>query len=644
MFSHYPPKKLARSLFVAGAFLMSLTAPLFAEEADFQFFDEQEVMTASRRLQPIYESPVTIDVITEAEIKASGVINIWDLLRFRVGIDVMDARSSEGHRGLVSIRGFGENNNKSLLLLIDGRSVYLPSRGDIGWERLPVQIQDILRIEIVRGPNAALYGSNAGLGVINIITKRPGALTTFSAEGLVGNLSTRQGSVAFESSLTNFNYRLSLTSRFQNDFMQDPAGAPTNDQMFMNRANFRGIWNPAGRTQMELFSGVLGNVQEINISGTPFPSEGRFVGDFEMVRMMHQLGADSSLELMASRNFLGTNTGPTFTGERNDKQLQYDLEALHRFGWLDGRLQTTWGGSYRRATVESVQVFSGDPEQQNRLRRVFVSQNIKVADPLTLALAASLENSDTGGTERAYQGSILVHPFENHTFRLTYAMAPTIPSLFNKFTNFQESERRLFIGNADFEPEHLRLREIGYVGSYLGRRLHAEGNLFYTDRNNLETSFVSSRVGRLSIISFGAGNDAEARGAETKFEYRFTAGHAAYANYTYVKIRDTLGEKKMLLSTPKHKVNVGGIANLGHGLSASMNAGYKSSYGLFSTSRLTTTPIKPHWRLDARLAYSPSSNLEFFAAGQNLLDPRHKEFDEVIEVPRTYQGGMSVTF
>src|SRR5258708_21527466 len=198
----------------------TLAFPARADSNDaFQFLrEEATVVTASRREQSIREAPVAVDVITSEEIKASGVTNIWDLLRYQPGVEVVDGHTPHGNRALVTIRGFVEGFARNVLVLVDGRSVYDVNTGSVYWEQLPVQLQDVDRIEIIRGPNAALYGSGAGLGVINILTKKPTGTTTVTVQGAGGNRSTVLASESIDSSIHGFNYRFSHTFHQEGGF------------------------------------------------------------------------------------------------------------------------------------------------------------------------------------------------------------------------------------------------------------------------------------------------------------------------------------------------------------------------------------------------------------------------------------------
>jgi len=129
------------------------------------------VVTASRYGQEPIDSPSTITVLTNEDIRLSGVTNIPDLLRRVVGAEVMS--QAAGHSD-VSIRGFNRELANKVLILIDGRSTYLDFIGSTIWASLPISLEEVERIEVIRGPGSAVYGANAVTGVINIITRTPG--------------------------------------------------------------------------------------------------------------------------------------------------------------------------------------------------------------------------------------------------------------------------------------------------------------------------------------------------------------------------------------------------------------------------------------------------------------------------------------
>lgn len=647
---------------IIGAFLLfSAAASASAAEegrSELEFFaHEAQTITASRRLQPVREAPVAVEVITGEEIRTSGATNLWDLLRFRVGVDVLDGRSVDGNRAIVSVRGFPEEFVDSLQVLVDGRSVYNAYSGGVYWEQLPVQLQDIERIEIVRGPNAALYGSNAALGVIHIITKKPSSERSASAYLLRGNIDLFQSGAAYESAGDRFGYRLSYGFWNEDGFHNAPSDPnpfftipPAEDFLTSHKTNLRGFWNPTDRFGLEFFAGSSWDEM-----GMAFEREGKFRNAFGMLKGSLQLGADSTLELMASYNKFTQKSEPDFEGTFEVDYTQSDVEAVHHINWGEGRLKTTWGGSYRLSVAESDEAFRSEPEQENALVRGFVQQSIVVIEALTVVAAASLERSDTGGTEPAYQIATLYALGTDHALRASYSAAPTVPSMWEARVDRQSDFTVIMEGNPDLKPSKLHSYEISYHGAYLDRRLQAEGSLFYMQFDDLTASFVKQEGSFFpfptpTTFSFDNSREATAKGAELKWTYRFAPARSVYVNYTYETIDDdgsTFTEADRVLiedATPKHKVNLGGIFRIAAGLSASVNAGYKSSYAITNSRQSEIVEVAPYWRVDARLAYNPIKDVEFFIGGKNLASPNHREFPDFLEIPKTYYGGVSVIY
>ncbi len=132
---------------------------------------EETVVTASKEAQSPLDAPSSTSIITEQDIRLSGITNIPELMRRLAGVDIMEVTGSQTE---ISMRGFNQRLSNKVLVLIDGRSFYIDLLGSTIWATLPVGVEDIERIEVVRGPGSALYGADAFNGVINIITKAPG--------------------------------------------------------------------------------------------------------------------------------------------------------------------------------------------------------------------------------------------------------------------------------------------------------------------------------------------------------------------------------------------------------------------------------------------------------------------------------------
>jgi iron complex outermembrane receptor protein len=155
---------------------------------------EEKVVTASRREQSPLDAPNAVTVITEEEIRFSGARSIPDLLRRVPGMDVMAMSYSDYN---VAMRGFNRRVANKILVLIDGRTVYEDFLGGMLWRGLTIDLLDVARIEVVRGPGSAIYGAYAYTGMVNIITKRPEEVGGSVAQVSAGNGETLEATYQY---------------------------------------------------------------------------------------------------------------------------------------------------------------------------------------------------------------------------------------------------------------------------------------------------------------------------------------------------------------------------------------------------------------------------------------------------------------
>src|SRR5882762_4857970 len=165
-----------------------------------------EVTTASKEPEQVWRTPAAIYVITQEDIRRSGATSIPEILRLAPGLEV--ARTDSDHWA-VGVRGFGGQFSKSLLVMIDGRSVYSPLFAGVYWQVQDTLLEDIERIEVIRGPGGTIWGANAVNAVINIITKN--AKDTHGTLVSTGGGNLDQGFAHFRNGAGNdksFNYRV----------------------------------------------------------------------------------------------------------------------------------------------------------------------------------------------------------------------------------------------------------------------------------------------------------------------------------------------------------------------------------------------------------------------------------------------------
>ena len=622
--------------------LLCAAIPVFAADDAFEFFKEEaQVVTASRRPESALRAPAAVDVITAADIKAYGFKEIWDVLRYRVGMDVLDGSSLDGNRALVSSRGFTKEFVTEMQVLVDGRSVYSPLLGGVYWAGLPVQMQDIERIEIVRGPNAVLYGSNAGLGVINIITKKPGAASEASASAWGGTQGSVGTSEAGTAAAAAGGIRLSHEYRSQDDSASPSGVGSSNDFLHIQKFNARARWNPDAKTELEFLGG--GSWMTAGIPGLPNAPTAENTENFQALHATRSLGGGSQAEASFSRSETTINAVPLLTGPAYTRTYQYDAEALHHFTWLDERVKTDWGGNWRFSGADSNDLFSGNPRQSSRLVRGFVRHSARIAESLTLSAGLSLEHSGTGGTQPAWQAAALYEPAADQVLRLSYSMAPTISPLFQAHANYPLAPGLQVVGSPSLEPEKLTSWELGWNGRFLDGALRPAVALYIMSVRSRDFVFaLPPSVPTTDTIDNR--NASLARGAELSAEYALAPERALFANYTFESIRtdkgvDALGNDDSR-ATPRHKFNVGGRAALARGVTFSAILGYKDNYRSVS-SRAMPLDAPRSFRLDARLAWTPRPDWELFVAGSNLLQPYTVEYADGASNPRTVRGGLS---
>ncbi|HXT00015.1 MAG TPA: TonB-dependent receptor [Elusimicrobiota bacterium] len=621
-------------------------------EPVFKFFQEEaNATTALRRAAPIDRSPLAVDVITAEEIKASGALNVWDILRFRVGMDVIEGRSDGGaDRAVVSVRGIPRDSVTELQVLIDGRSVYSPLNGGVLWEQLPVQIQDIERIEIVRGPNAALYGSNAGTGVINIITRRPSKDFEASATGMGGTQDFRQGQAAVETAKQSWGARLSGSDRAQDGFPKADGTGAANDWLREQKMNFRSWFAVGSRTDLEALAGVVKQGHGVNMTNDP---QAQGLDHFQALHATHGFDGGSTLEARVSRTDDDIASSPDINGVLSDTRYwQYDAEAFHSIPWADGRLRTTYGSSWRYASARSNTIFGPDAGNvTNRSLRGFMHQEIQVTDSVSLLGGVSLETDNIGGFHKDFQVASLWSPLEDQSFRASYARANTTPGLLSRYAQISfpvgGGVSGSLAGNPSLNPSPLTDYEAGWTGRFLDRAVAAEFTGYYMyiqDHVNIDVDANAALPGSVFAETYDNTNTVELRGMEASLKWRFAPGRSAYANYTRETVTDQDHHSLYINTTPKNKFNAGVDLALPERLRLSANAGYKDAYLADSNTGTAQDVIPAYWRLDARLGWQATPKLELFVAGQNLLAASRREYIDGLVVPRMIEGGMTLRY
>ena len=359
MFSNRPPS-LAAARFVGRTMLASFMTVFLAANGAAQSQQSVPDVTAlsmedlmniqvtsvSKRTQKVADAAAAIFVITQEDLRRSGATSIPEALRLVPGLEV--ARIDE-NKWAIGSRGFNGRFDDKLLVLIDGRSVYTPLFSGVYWNVQDVMLEDIDRIEVIRGPGATLWGANAVNGVINIITKK--AKATQGAVVTAGGGNEERGSVAgrYGDKIGNdISYRV-YGKYFDWAPSQYATGGTANDGWEAQRGGFRADYTPAGSNsftlQGDLYHSGYNETLTIPSFAPPysstFPNTGDYSGGNILGRWNHSSdGSSMSLQMYYDNTTLSDNS--LFV----DHQNLFDVDFQHGFHLGDSQ-QMVWGLGYR---------------------------------------------------------------------------------------------------------------------------------------------------------------------------------------------------------------------------------------------------------------------------------------------------------
>ncbi|HVG60381.1 MAG TPA: TonB-dependent receptor [Hyalangium sp.] len=440
---------------------------------------EERVVTASRRAQSSLEAPNATTVITAEDIRLSGATSLVDLLRRVPGADVMAMGVGSAN---FSMRGFNQRIANKVLVLVDGRSEYQDFLGMTIWSSMPIELEEIDRIEVIRGPGSALYGANAMLGVVNIITRAPG-FGRRQIHAMVGAGNTVSGSFVSYGAASSLRYRLSVgygqMDRWSQDFEDNRPDivlrAPGGDRGYQGaRGNLATEYAFAPGYELGVSAGVHRFTTEFYPLGA--------LRNFFMDGISAYGKADSSLgpvKLKAFWNHVNFNAGPQYEpiGQRSlaTRVASHVIngEALFSKGFeLGGEHLLNVGveGRLKRVGWE----YLGGVKQEFHAA-AFVQDEWRPVGPLRLVASYRADrhpllDGGSPGLAHSPRVSAILIPLEGHAFRASAASAFREPTFLESYTRLLvpapgvPGASALTLGSVDLKPESMVAYELGYRG------------------------------------------------------------------------------------------------------------------------------------------------------------------------------------
>lgn len=510
---------------LTGAVLAANGAKLTGE--DYYLDQVPVVLSATRLAQPQYEAPAAVTVIDRTMIEASGALDIPDVLRLVPGFQVARSKS---HTVSATYHGLADEHAQRMQVLVDGRPVYGPALGGVRWTDLPLDIKDVERIEVVRGPNAAAFGANTFLGAINIITQHPTQVNGTEATLLQGNKGVRKGLLRQGDTLGKFAYRMSLGYRTDDGFdartdpgPPDPRGGavnnrdPLNDGMRVSLFDFRGEYQLANQDALEFLAGYNGGPRgEGRLDQIVEAVRDREVQNhFQQVVWRHTHADDAETRVQFYHTYarnrerteallsdiaseaLDTVVPPAAIGDffpgYGDEivptdygtfEERWEIEAQHTQA-LSPALRAVWGGSGRLDRIGGTGWYGRDDLIENQLYRAFGNLEWRAYAQGTVNLGAMYEYGSQVGGQLSPRIALNHQLNEDHGLRASVSRAYRLPTLYEEKADgairFGDGQliNQYILGNTDLAPEQITSYELGYLGRLPERHLTLDVKLFH---------------------------------------------------------------------------------------------------------------------------------------------------------------------
>ncbi len=620
------------------------------------------VVSVSKTEQKLSNTPAAVFVITSEDIRRSGATSIPDALRMVPGLHV---GTIDGSKWAITSRGFNGRFANKLLVLLDGRSVYSPLYSGVLWQQLDTILEDIERIEVIRGPGATVWGANAVNGVINIITKK----ATDTQGGLVGVgagsnpqhlTQARYGGTTGD----NLAYRVSVKHQTTNDLSRED-GEDANDATNQAQALFRVDATPTPDNDITISGSILHSdmaqtllmtdaLPHYGLDDSPDTTSGYIQG-----ALRHSFADASSLEFILSlERMVWEETIIDLGIDVLDARLEHHLASM-------GRHDLIWGLGFRWTgmNVQGNDIF-GDVNPEKRsisLASAFAQDTITLAkDTLWLTLGTKLEHNDYTGFELQPGARLLWTPTPHQSVWTSVARAARTPSRIDSdlsafgYTDEKEGilpgfpilTQAVVRGNDNLESETLDAFELGYrVQPTPKVSLDICG--FYNRYDKLHVYVYQPGYRVLSYYPwpFGAipreveldlqidnAMHAESFGLELTATTQMTDSWRMIWGYSWIDTSLYADKPSTttpaLEETPNQQLSVRSLIDLPHNLEWDTMVVFQDA--------MDDMDIDHNVRLDMRLGWKAREDLEFSLVGQSLLEARNLEYTGTTTVLSSY--------
>jgi iron complex outermembrane recepter protein len=590
-----------------------------------------KVTTVEKKPETLEHTPAAISVITGDEIEASGATTVPALLRRAPGVHVARLDASQW---AIGIRGFTNTVARAQLALMDGRSLYTPLFAGTYWDVQNPFLEDLDRIEVVRGPGGRLWGANAVTGVVNIITKHSrdtqGGLVVFGG----GDQERGFGRARFGGRLG-----ADATFRVYGSYFNRAGEQPEADRYDgwdMFQGGFRADWAPRASDtftfQADAYSGQAGRRTTFATFTAPF-----------VTTVVDDAGLDGgNLRARWSRSFSESRelTVQAYYDRTSRRELNFaedrdtvDVEGQYRLApHARGEIVAGLGYRISDGRTTSVPTVAFVPaDRTDHIYSGFIEGTLHVVpERLRLVLGTKVERNDYSELEVQPGARLMLKAGAGHSFWAAATRAVRTPTRFDRdlVLNVNAAPGQAvfvrILGEDTFETERAFVYEAGYRGRFL-ERLSLDVAGFYNRYPNLvsyEAGAPFAESGRLVVPLVTAnGSRAKVGGAEVALDVRPVDRWLLRGAYAFLNMQvesPDAGASDVEDSSPRHQVLLSSTTSL---------PGRVVVAALFRwVARLPTQALPAYSELDVRLRWRATDHVDVAVAGANLLHETHREF------------------
>jgi iron complex outermembrane receptor protein len=635
---------------LAGA-TSAQTTPADITDLSLDQLSNIKVTSVAKKEQKLSQVAAAVYVITQEQIARSGLTSVPELLRLAPGLDVQRVN---GNQWSISARGFDGVYANKLLVLIDGRSVYSPIFSGVYWDLGMPMLEDIDRIEVIRGPGATIWGANAVLGVINIITKKTTDTLGTMVTGAAGNSERVQGGARFGGSFGATTYRASVFGA-DNEELQQANGTGANDgssseqgafridhagkkDSWTIEANlFRSSTNSTGiQVSLSAQSLVLVPAQIDSLAGDITSEWRRRVSDTAELRIR-------SYYEYADRP---VSVASTVASQTWDNEVQFDFLAAKRHHLSVGAGERLIG---TLVSTRSPYSFNPSSTTYTDVNGYAQDEIHFFDDQLLFTAGAKLEHNGLSGWAIEPSANLVWLLTKRQSVWTSVARAVRTPTVYERSVTLPFSIIPAsplsgglpvvpeVVGTSAFGNELVDDYEAGYRAE-LTKRLSFDIDLYY-DRASKIRAFVP---GAPSVVfgsspylaipaSIANGFDGVGKGAESALSWEVFRAWKLAGSYSYNAMRTAelaglpAGTIDGSGAKPTHtKLKLQSYWNLAKSLQLDTFAYWTNQADVYSSTPFNVS-VPPYWRLDVRLGYRINAHWQLSLSGQNLLQARHLE-------------------